>query len=678
MSPPPVAGHADLIPASNAPSFPAHDTGGGNLVSCTDVTESKQREQEVRLSEARLRALFEYAAIGIAVLDPGGRFIKANAALEAMLGYRSDDLRHFTHNALVVDDDREAELCQARRLAAGETDHYNLEHRYMRRDGTYFWGRLTASTIWSQDHEHLIIAMVENIDDRKRTEKELALFRAIVEESHEAIAVVAARGGRVTYANPAHERLFKRSVRDGSAIAYHEYYQPDAVAVIDRELGPALRRGGSWEGVLDARDAEGRGFPMWQRAGVVRAANGKPDFYFAFMHDHSRQKQEEGELYRAKETAEQANQAKTRFLAAASHDLRQPLQALAMFVAVLSSREHSPSNRVIVDRIQDSLSAVEGLLNSLLDVSKLEAGLVVPTLECFPVGPMLQRLEAEFEPLTQAAGLELRMVPCRAGIRSDPSLLERILRNLLNNAARYTKSGRILFGCRRCGDRLRIEVWDTGVGIPKSQIKLIFREFHQLGNPNRDRRQGLGLGLAIVERLAALLDHRVTVDSRPHKGSVFAIEVPLIHAQFECPPPRQLSLRMGGSNAFIVVIDDEPDVLESIRLLLESWGYEVVTATNCEDALSQMPARRRVPDLIIADYRLQNGSTGGQAIARMQVRLRVPIPAIILTGDTAPERLRQARASGHGLLHKPVQAASLQTAIDAILNGRPKGRVLRS
>lgn len=501
-------------------------------------------------------------------------------------------------------------------------------------------------------------------------EDDLAVFRAIVEESHEAVAVFSADGGGIVYANPAHDRLFHRSFRDRPRVTYRDYYTDPSLAVFEREVIGALRRGESWEGVLDAKDAEGRVFPMWQRFGVAQDCIGHRKLYFGFMHDYTRQKAEENELHRAKESAEQANRAKTRFLAAANHDLRQPLQALSMFVAVLANREHPPANRVIIERIHDSLAAVEGLLNSLLDVSKLEAGLVVPSILDFSIAPLMQRLQAEFEPLAAAAGLELRAVSSSATVRSDPALLERILRNLLNNAIRYTRTGTVLFGCRSRAGRLCIQVWDTGVGIPKNQLPLIFREFHQLGNPSRDRRQGLGLGLAIVERLAVLLNHRIEVNSWPHQGSMFSVEVPLGWASVPEPPAQQLQLDMVAPRTTVLVIDDEPDVLEGVGLLLESWGYKVVTAGDCEDALERLAGLGAAPDLIIADYRLRHGSTGGQAIARIQVRLRKPIPAIILTGDTAPERLRLARASGHGLLHKPVQPASLRAAIHEILDGK--------
>jgi CheY-like chemotaxis protein len=363
--------------------------------------------------------------------------------------------------------------------------------------------------------------------------------------------------------------------------------------------------------------------------------------------------------------------AKTNFLAAASHDLRQPLQALAMFVTVLANRDHSPEDKVLIKRIEESASAVEALLNGLLDVSKLEAGLVVPVPASFRVSALLARLADEYAPLIVEAGLELRVVPCGATIRSDPVLLERILRNLLDNAVHYTKSGRILIGCRRRGRSIRIEVWDTGIGIPQSQIGLVFHEFHQLGNPGRDRRHGLGLGLAVVERLAKLLEHRIDVSSIPQKGSMFAIEVPLatrLASKTQCTQPTSGIHRHGAT---ILVIEDQPDVRDGLQLVLESWGFSVTAAGDCEEALHHLSAFGAMPDLVLADYRLPGGATGTQAISRVRARLKRPLPAIILTGDTAPQRLRQAYASGHGLLHKPIQPARLRQMIDELLARSP-------
>lgn len=641
-------------------------------------------------SDSRFRAIFDHAALGIAVVRPGGRLVQANPALESMFGYSAEQLARLGFTELTHPADREADCAAARLLIKREMESYSRENRYLRRDGSVFWGRITASVVPGENADRFTVVMIEDIDDRKRAEANLSLFRKVMEAAHEAIAILSP-SGHILYANSAYDRLF--GISPGSVFGnhYRAFFPEASQAILDRTVGRALMRGESWEGVIEAADTSGRVFPLWQRAGVLRDEMGRVQFYFAFMHDNTDQQLFEDELFDAKEAAEEANVAKTRFLAAASHDLRQPMQALAMFIAVLAGRPMDGEQMALVTRIQDSVTALEGLLNSLLDVSKLEAGLVVPHQAEFPVAAMMDRLAAEFEPLCAAAGLRLTVVPSKAVVRSDPALLERILRNLLNNAVRYTKTGRVLFGCRHMGKAVGFQVWDTGIGIPQAEIRNIFREFHQVGNLGRDRRQGLGLGLAIVERLAELLDHPVTVRSQEGKGSVFAVQVPQAVRVPTAVAPCQLQLGLARKGASILVIDDEPDVRESLEMLLESWGHIVLSAASAEDALRRLPGWGRVPDLVIADYRLQNGDTGGQAIARVEVHLRpvAKLPAIILTGDTAPERLQQAQALGHGLLHKPVQPDALHKIIDDALargarahrravRGTGKGRVTKA
>ena len=328
------------------------------------------------------------------------------------------------------------------------------------------------------------------------------MVRAVVEAAVEAV-VVLAPDGRVLLTNPAHDALFGRPVRMWWG-DYRDLWTPSAQAALDRELagGPAL------DGVAEATGASGRCFPVWRRPGVVQDAAGKVLYRFAFLHDHSDQ--------------QRADAAKSRFLAAASHDLRQPLQALSMFVSVLSSREHSPANRKVIDRIEEALAATDSQITSLVEISKLEAGVVMPVFGPVALARLLTYLGEDLRPTDGA--VELRVVPSSAVVHSDATLLERLLRHLVSNALRFTVQGRILIGCRRRGDALRIEVWDSGPGIAPDQIDAIFREFHTL---DQGRRQGLGLGLAIVDRLARRLGHTVTVRSWPGRGSVFAVEMPL-------------------------------------------------------------------------------------------------------------------------------------------------------
>ena len=371
----------------------------------------------------------------------------------------------------------------------------------------------------------------------------------------------------------------------------------------------------------------------------------------------------------AKREAEQANLGKSRFLAAASHDLRQPLQTLSFLQGILAKSVTDERVLRLVDRLDETVKAMSGMLDTLLDINQLEAGIVRREITDFPVNTVLDELRGQFAHQERAARLELRVVPSSLGIRSDPRLLTQMIGNLVSNAVKYTEAGRILLGCRRRGDKLRIEVWDTGVGIPAEQLSAIFEEFHQLDNPARERSKGVGLGLAIVQRLADLLGHDIDVRSRPGKGSVFSIEVPVgadtpaVRPQLDAP---RVQTEMGHSGT-ILVVEDEPVVREMLVLLLEGEGYRTVTATDGGTAL-ELVARGPVrPDLVLADYNLPNGPNGLQVIASLEERLGHDIKAIILSGDISTNTLREIAGAGRAYLGKPVTAPVLIRLIEELL-----------
>jgi signal transduction histidine kinase len=377
----------------------------------------------------------------------------------------------------------------------------------------------------------------------------------------------------------------------------------------------------------------------------------------------NRTSEELGRLY---QQLEAANLAKSRFLAAASHDLRQPLHALNLFVTQLRRETDQAEQARLVERIDASVAAMNELFSALLDISKLDAGVVTPSVSEFPIDDLLKRIEMTFAAAAREKGLRLRVISSQAFIRSDFILLERILLNLVSNAIRYTVGGGVVVGCRRRGDAIRIEVWDSGIGIPEDQRGSIFREFYQLSAAERDRSGGLGLGLAIVDRLCRLLDHPIELISQLGRGSRFAVVV-------ATAPPRQLigqppeSIADQTMGKLVLVIDDDALVLDSMRGVLKSWGCGVVTASSGAAALACLAELERTPDLIISDYRLADGDNGIRAIERLRKALRAPVPAFLISGDTAPERLREARASGYYLLHKPVLPITLRATISQLL-----------
>lgn len=375
------------------------------------------------------------------------------------------------------------------------------------------------------------------------------------------------------------------------------------------------------------------------------------------------------ELGRLYQQLEEANLAKSRFLAAASHDLRQPLHALNLFVTQLRTETDQAERSRVILRIDAAVAAMNELFNELLDMSKLDAGVLVPNISEFPIDQLLRRIEMTFTGAAREKKLRLRIVSNGAWVRSDFILLERILLNLVSNAVRYTHAGGIVVGCRRRAQVLRIEVWDSGIGIPEDQQRNIFGEFYQLSSARQDRRSGLGLGLAIVERLCRLLDYPIELISRPKKGSRFVISVPLTApvALAERPAQAAVDQAMGKS---VVVIDDDALVLDGMRGVLKGWGCDVVTATGEDAALAALAKGERPPDIIISDFRLNGGKTGFDVIERIRRTFGAPIPAFLISGDTAPERLREARASGYYLLHKPVLPITLRAVVSQLLKDR--------
>jgi two-component system CheB/CheR fusion protein len=387
--------------------------------------------------------------------------------------------------------------------------------------------------------------------------------------------------------------------------------------------------------------------------------------------DVTERKRAETMLKSAKWHAERANLSKSRFLAAASHDLRQPLQSLSLVRGILTKKVKDKKNEealTLIARLNETAGALSGMLDTLLDINQLEASIVHPEKVDFPINDLLERLKTEFAYHTGAHGLVWHVVPCRLNIWSDPRLLEQIIRNLLSNAVKYTERGKILLGCRRRGDKLRIEVWDTGTGIPEGQLHAIFEEFHQLDNPARERSRGLGLGLSIVQRLGKLLGHSVDVHSRPGKGSSFVVEAPLGREQPGALPKRgqRGTVQNAVGDAAILVVEDDPSVREMLDLLFASEGYRTAAAADGKQALTLARGAIR-PDLVVADYSLPNGLTGLQVITGVREALGREIPAVILTGDISTDTMREITRRGCVQRTKPVRAEELTHLIQSLL-----------
>ncbi len=364
--------------------------------------------------------------------------------------------------------------------------------------------------------------------------------------------------------------------------------------------------------------------------------------------------------------AERANHAKSRFFAAASHDLRQPLHALSLFVAALKARNEQAETQTLIDNIEASTAVMELLFNALLDISRLDAGAIEAHPVHFPLRKMLVDLEQQFGAVAAEKQLRLRFRPCDATVYSDPVLVERILANLIANAIRYTDDGGVLVGCRRRGRTLRISVIDTGRGIPLDQQESVFQEFVQLHNPARDRSKGLGLGLAIVSRLGRLLGHRVDLRSVPAHGSVFSIDVPLGDPTLIRAPALATAPAQTPADALVVLVDDESAILRGMAELFDNWGIDLVTAHSADEAEQWLATVERVPDVIVSDYRLPDDD-GIAVIARLRQKFERDIPAILVTGDTAPDTILRINRAGFPLLHKPLRPAKLRALLTHLI-----------
>ena len=376
------------------------------------------------------------------------------------------------------------------------------------------------------------------------------------------------------------------------------------------------------------------------------------------------------ELRREQFLAKAQNEAKTRFLATASHDLRQPLHAMNLFTSALSTHIADNRGKEILQSLQDALSSMSHLFNSLMDVSRLDSGVVEKNLKEFKLADILNRLYDEFYSQASQKNIELRFVRSNAYIYSDPLLLERILRNIISNAIRYTEEGKILIGCRRHNETLRIQVCDTGAGISKADLKEIFKEYSRISSTASKSKEGIGLGLSIVKRISDLLEHPLHVDSSPGNGTIFSITVPLCFAPEEPASGEHTDTSITNNNKslYIVIIDDDSTVLEAMQALLTSWHCDVLVAQTIKDALDLSQSTDKAPDLLLADGDLGNGETGIDAIKKMRELWDEELLAVIISGDTSRNMLKEAKKNQLSVLHKPVPLPQLRALLSFATN----------
>ncbi len=423
---------------------------------------------------------------------------------------------------------------------------------------------------------------------------------------------------------------------------------------------------------LDAVDREietTRGVWFVRRILPYLADDGKVEGVVLTFTDISERKEIRQALEEARRLADRANAAKSRFLAAASHDLRQPLQTLALLQGLLAKMVEKPKAQQLVARVDETLGAMTGMLDTLLDINQIEAGTISAHISTFPVNDLLEQLRDEFAFHSDTKRLQLRYVPCSLSIASDPQLLEQMLRNLISNALKYTGDGKVLIGCRRRKGHLSIEIWDSGVGIATDDLQEIFEEYHQVDNAARERSRGLGLGLSIVKRLGDLLGHAVHVRSVPGKGSVFSIDVTQQLEQTHAPEDKAdgSSLAPEHRTGNILIIDDDPEVRELLEVLLKDDGHHVETAHDGISALEFIKQSKTKPDLILSDYNLPGGMNGVEVKGKLRKQIGHYVPVIILTGDISTAALRDIADYDCVQLNKPVKPKALSQTIQRLL-----------
>jgi PAS domain S-box-containing protein len=643
------------------------------LTALTDVTQPKIREEALLQSQAQLRLLVEQAPISIALLDRNMNYLAASRRWVAEYGRGHRDLTGHNHYALHPD--LPETWKQIHRQALAGAILKNDEDLWIQEDGSRHWLRWAVHP-WSDQRGDIggIIISAENITGRKEAEEELLRSQADLNRA-QAVGLIGSWRldmirNELTWSEENH-RIF--GVAAGTPLTYESFLatvHPDDRTYVDRKWQAALRG--------EPYDIEHRlivgGEIKWvrERAELEFESDGTVRGGFGTTQDVTQRKRTENALRAAKEEAERANVAKTRFLAAVSHDLRQPLQTLSLLNGVLVRKTDDAGLRDIIARQSSALSAMKQLLDVFMDMDRISTGVIKPVVSNFPVEDLLEELRKKFEMERASRNLDLRIRPCSAIIRSDPDMLGRILQNLVSNAIKYTDQGRVLIGCRRRGSDLSIEVWDTGPGIPAESLELIFHDFVQLSNPARQRTRGVGLGLSVARSLAQLLEHSLNVRSTPGKGSVFSVKVP--QARSVAPSAGGDSIPKtvrytGPPGAWILVVEDDPDVMKATSLLLKNLGLRAIEASSGVEAITMLGRQRTEPDLIIVDYQLPDGS-GIDIIEQVRRFFGSIMPAVLVAGDTSRNAMSKMEESGSVVLHKPIRADELVVQLNRLLRDR--------
>lgn len=643
----------------------------GAVAVIEDITGERIAQQALADSEVRYRAVVETAVDALVIIDESGIVQSFNRAAERIFGYAADEVIGRNVSLLMPERHRSGhDGYLSNYLLTGERKIIGIGREVdgLHRDGTPIPLELSIAEWWTGGRR-FFTGIMRDVSRRREMERRLrqnlALLDTIIESCPDPI-FVKDRDGRYLVANSAagfvHGKLRSHliGVPEQDLITFE-----GGITLVENDR--RIMAAGHSETVEESVFSKGHNELRHYLATKVplRDDTGEVIGIIGIARDITVRKAMEDELRQAKEGAEQANLAKSKFLAAASHDLRQPMQSLFLFSAALAPHVANDRGQKTLTLLERGLDTLKALLDSLLDVSRLDAGVINPEVGTVLLGEVIGDIEAAFTPVARAKGLRLRVEPsCAVTVRSDPMLLGRMIRNLVENALRYTEHGEVLIGCTVADAIARVEVADTGIGIPSDHLERIFEEFHQVGNIERDRSQGLGLGLAIVRRLSQLLDHPVWVRSEIGRGSVFAVDLPLglseaVTATQPCAPTP-----LAKSGLCALVVDDDVMVLTGLQVVLEGWGYEVLIAGSGDEALERLQEAGRTPDVVIVDYRLREGEIGTNVVRRVRDFIGHPVPGVLLTGETGSEFQHEAAANDLGLAHKPVTPRQLYGVLE--------------
>ncbi|MCH9672830.1 MAG: PAS domain S-box protein [Gammaproteobacteria bacterium] len=666
-------------------SLSAIETTHGRWVIGTvrDITGRKQRESELTgILERSLNELYVFDAQTL-------KFIHANEGAIRNLGYSREALMRLTPVDIKPDftEEQFSRLLEPLRVGTSERIVFETIHR--RKHGSTYPVEVHVQKM-TFDARPVFVALILDITEKRKAFEDLARQKALLEATFAAIpdALVVANENRdIIMANPGVERAFGYRPDEVIGQSIARLYASDEAykkqgerrsrvtpedAAHPVELGFRRKDGSVFPAEMVGSAVVDAGSSALGYLGLIRDISDRRDAEVKLRRAHSeledRVRERTEELRQAKELAESATGAKSRFLTAASHDLRQPLQSIGLYLSLLRRQSDEPEKvRDVSAKMQVALGTMGELLDALLDISKLEGGSVRPERRDISTKSIIERILIANGPQAEAKGLSVEHVGSHFDIHTDPALLERVIENFVTNAIRYTDAGGITVRCESVPGGVSIAVSDTGRGIPDAQLDRVFEEYFQLDNPVRDRKKGLGLGLSIVKHIAHVLGHPLEVTSELGKGSTFSIVVPLgeSHGDGDTPSAQPCGNTTPRQDPIVLIVDDDSAIVDALSMLLESAGVQVHAAQSGEEALAVVSQGAR-PDILLSDFRLP-GQSGLAVVERLRHIIGARVPAIIMTGDTGSEALREVDPEDLTVLHKPVDSDRLLALIESFV-----------